>query len=172
MDFALADPSRVSALIMVDAGPGGLELDVPKHPKVDAAEEAYNKGDLDLVAELETQIWFDGMGRTASQVDPVMRKLVFDMDRRGLQLDARHLGKRLPDAESPASGRLAELTMPVLIVVGAHDTPFLLAAADFMAENLPQARKATIADAAHLPNLDHPDEFQRVVDSFLGGIPA
>lgn len=64
MDLALAQPSRVKALTMVDAGPTGLELDVPAPAKFEEAEKAYNEGDLDLLAELETQIWFDGMGRT------------------------------------------------------------------------------------------------------------
>lgn len=167
LDFALTEPSRARALIMVDAGPTGLELEVTKHPKADDAEKAYKAGDLDLVAELETQVWFDGMGRTAGQVDPSMRKLVYDMNRRGLSLDAKHLGKRLPDASVPAAGRLGELKIPVLIIVGAYDTPYMQAAASYMVENLPAARKVTIADAAHLPNLDHPGEFQRIVEAFL-----
>jgi pimeloyl-ACP methyl ester carboxylesterase len=58
MDFALAQPSKVRALIMVDAGPSGLELDVPTPAKFAEAEQAYTAGDLDRVAELETQIWF------------------------------------------------------------------------------------------------------------------
>ncbi len=171
MDFALAHPSRARALIMVDAGPSGLELDVPKHPKSAEAEKAYNEGNLDLVAELETQIWFDGIGRTASQVNPSMRRLVYDMDRRALALDARHLGKRLPDAPLPAAGRLQELKIPVLVIVGAHDTPYILSAASYMVERLPLAKKVVLSDAAHLPNLDHPDDFQRIVASFLDGLP-
>ena len=172
MDFALANPPRVRALILVDAGPSGLHLDLPKHPKADEAEKAYDAGDLDLVAELETQIWFDGMGRTASQVDQSMRKLVYDMDRRGLELDARHLGKRLPDAPEPAAGRLGELRIPVLVIVGTNDTPYILGAADYVVEKVPNARKVPIPDAAHLPNLDQPDEFQRIVSGFLHELPA
>jgi pimeloyl-ACP methyl ester carboxylesterase len=171
MDFALAHPSRTRALIMVDAGPSGLELDVPKHPKSAEADKAYEEGNLDLAAELETQIWFDGMGRTPTQVDPAARKLVYDMDRRGLALDARHLGKRLPDASVPAAGRLEELKMPVLIIVGAHDLPYMQSAASYMAEKLPRAEKVVVPGAAHLPNLDHPGDFQRIVTSFLDGLP-
>jgi len=46
MDFALARPSMVKALIMVASGPSGLKLDVPPHPSAEAAEAAYNEGDL------------------------------------------------------------------------------------------------------------------------------
>lgn len=167
MDFALAHPSRAKALIMVDSGPSGLELEIPGATDFSEVEKAYNAGDLDRVAELEMQIWFDGAGRTPNQVNQDVRKLAYDMNRHALDLDAKHLGKRLPDAEVPAAGRLNELNIPVLVIVGNHDTPFSLAAADHMAEKIPSARKAVIEDAAHLPNLEHPKEFQRIVETFL-----
>lgn len=172
MDFALAQPSRVKALVMVDAGPSGLKLDVQTHPKAAEAEEAYNTGQLDLVAELETQIWFDGMGRTAQQVNQAMRTLAYDMNRLGLSHDAKRLGKRLPDADTPAVERLARLDMPVLVIVGSHDTPYMLAAAGYMEQKIRSARKAIIEDAAHLSNMDQPDEFQRIVKTFLDDLPG
>ena len=99
MNFALLRPSKVRALIMVDAGPSGLTLDVPAPAKFVEAEKAYNAGELDLAAEIETQIWFDGMGRTPAQVNQPMRHLAYDMNRHALSHDAKRLGKRLPDAE-------------------------------------------------------------------------
>ena len=171
MDFALTQPSRVRGLIMAGSGPSGLNLEVPTPAKFAEAESAYNAGNLDLVAELETQIWFDGMGRTPQQVNPAMRKLAYDMNRLALSHDAKHLGKRVPDAATPAAERLAELHLPVLIIVGAHDTPYILAAADHMAGKLPSARKVVIEDAAHLSNMDQPHEFQGHVKAFLDSLP-
>lgn len=172
MDFTLAHPSRVKALIMVGSGPSGLTLDVPSHPKAAEAEQAYLAGQLDLVAELETQIWFDGMGRTPDQVDPAMRHLAYEMNRLDLSHDAKHLGKCLPNSDSPAAERLSELGVPVLVIVGAHDGPYMLAAADIMVKNIRMAHKVVIKNAAHLPNMDRPDEFQRVVDTFLKDHPG
>ena len=170
MDLALAQPARVRALIMVDSGPTGLELDVSELAAFEEAEEAYNAGDLDLTAEIETQIWFDGLGRTPAQVDPAMRRLAYEMNRNALSHEAKKVGKRLPDAQVPAVGRLNELDMPVLVIVGANDIPYMLAAADYMVEKIPSARKETIADAAHLPNLDQPGEFRRIVTTFLDAV--
>jgi len=170
MDFALTYPSRVKALIMVGSAPSGLELDVPALAKFAEAEKAYESGDLDLVAELETQIWFDGTDRTPEQVNPAMRKLAYEMNRNALSLEARNLGKRLPNIEVPAFDRLSELKLPVLIIVGTQDTPYILAAADYMIEKLPLAQKATIDDAAHLPNMEHPHQFQNLVREFLEGL--
>ena len=99
-----------------------------------------------------------------------MRKLLYEMNRQALAHEVKQLGKRLPNAPTPAFDRLGDLKIPVLIIVGAHDTPYILAAADYMVERIPSAQKVLIEDAAHLPNMDHPEEFQAVVRNFLEGI--
>jgi pimeloyl-ACP methyl ester carboxylesterase len=170
MDFALAQSSRVKALIMVDSGPGGLKLDLPISPKFAEAEKAFEEGNLDLVAEIETQIWFDGVNRTPEQVNPAMRKLVYEMDHRALSHEIKQLGKRLTNKDSKAFNRLSELDIPVLVIVGAHDTPYTLAAADYMVKNIRFTQKAVIEDAAHLPNLDQPSTFEEIVKNFLNGL--
>ena len=167
MDLALAHPSRVKALIMVGSGPSGLELDVPKPAKFAEAEKAFEAGDLDLVSEIETQIWFDGSGRLPGQVNQEMRKLLYEMNRKVLEYESRQLGKRLLNTDTPAFDHLKDLRIPVLVIVGTHDTPYILAAADYMIEKIPSARKAIIQEAAHLPNMDQPQEFQTIVNAFL-----
>lgn len=167
MNFALTNPSRAKALIMVGSAPTGLELDVPTPAKFAEAEKAFEAKDWDLVCELETQIWFDGEGRAPDQVNPVMRKLLYEMNRIALANEAKGLGKRLPDMETSAAERLSELNLPALVIVGVHDTPYILAAADVMVEKIPYAKKVVFEDAAHLPNMDHPEEFRRIIESFL-----
>lgn len=167
MDFALEYPGRVKALILTGSAPSGLKLDVPPPPKYDQAMKADEAGDWDLLCELEVQIWFDGSDRTPDQVDPVARRLAYDMNRIALSHEARGLGKRLPDASLPAAERLEKLKAPLLVIVGVHDIPYMLAAADWMLEKLPGARKALVQDAAHLANMDHPEIFRQIVESFL-----
>lgn len=170
MDFTLTQPSRVRALIMVDSGPNGLELNVPTPAKFAEAEKAFKAGDLDLVAELETQIWFDGTDRRTNQVNRSMRNLVYEMNHRALSNEVKQLGKRKPNTDRPAFERLTELVIPVLVIVGAHDTPYILVAADYMLEKIRSAQKVVIKDAAHLPNMDHPREFQESVQTFLNSV--
>ena len=55
-------------------------------------EKAFEAGDLDLVSELETQIWFDGTGRTPEQVNQPMRKLLYEMNRIALAHEVKQLG--------------------------------------------------------------------------------
>jgi 2-hydroxy-6-oxonona-2,4-dienedioate hydrolase len=171
MDFTLEYPDKVKALIMVDSNPSDWELEVPTPPKFDEAEKAYEDGDWDPLAELETQIWFDGVGRTPDQVNPEMRKLLYEMDRLALSHEAKGLGKRLPDTEIPAAEGLNQLKIPILVIVGDHDIASILAAADYMVEKIPSARKVTIEDATHLPNMDHPDKFREILLNFLDNLP-
>lgn len=174
MVFALEYPSRARALVMVGSFPSGLRIETPDHPQEAAAIAASEAGDLDLLAELEAQIWFDGMGRTPEQVDGAMRSLMLAMNRIALANEARtsaqHLGRPLLDTAAPAVDRLADLHIPVLVVTGDHDIPYIQAAADYMLANIPTAQRATIPDAAHLPNLDHPAEFQAIIAAFLNQV--
>lgn len=170
MNFALEHQSLVRALIMVDSGPPGLKLDLPSPPLVAEVEKAFDEGDLDRVVELETRLWFDGPGREPSQVDRSMRRLASEMNRTALTHEIKGLGKRQPDTEVDAVERLDQLEVPVLVVVGEYDTPYMLASADYMVERIHSARKVVLDDAAHLPNMDHPDVFQSAVDGFLADL--
>jgi pimeloyl-ACP methyl ester carboxylesterase len=69
--------------------------------------------------------------------------------------------------EPPAVGRLDEIRCPVLVLVGDLDTAGTRASADLLATALPQAHKVVFNNVAHLPNLEHPDEFNEAVRAFL-----
>jgi len=172
LDFALTHPARVKALILVDAGPNWLRLDIPKPPEIAEADEALEAGNPELAAELEARVWFDGEGRSPEQVNREMRKLFIEMDRIALNHEAKNPGERLPNTDAQGAELLSSLNIPALLVVGDHDIAYVLAAADYMMENLRGARKAVIENAAHLPNMDQPGEFQRIVEQFLESLPA
>jgi pimeloyl-ACP methyl ester carboxylesterase len=62
---------------------------------------------------------------------------------------------------------LDELRVPTLVVIGDQDHPELLASSDLLAGGSPSARKVVMPGAAHLPNMELPDEFNRTVLEFL-----
>jgi len=169
LDLALEAPQRVKALIMVDSGPGGLELDASEPEDIAEADKSYQMGDYDRVIEMDARGWFEGKRHT-EQVNPEMRKLFCEMDRLALSHEIKGLGKRLPNLSSPAYERLAEVSLPVLVIVGAQDTDYQLAAAEYMMDHIKGAQEAVIEDAAHLPNMDHPQEFEAIVSRFLDGV--
>jgi pimeloyl-ACP methyl ester carboxylesterase len=62
---------------------------------------------------------------------------------------------------------LRTLTMPVLVVVGEQDTPFL-GASQRMAEAIPGAQLEIIPDAGHSPQFEAPEAWWKVVSDFFG----
>jgi pimeloyl-ACP methyl ester carboxylesterase len=69
--------------------------------------------------------------------------------------------------DPPTVDRLSEIGAPALILVGDSDQPRTLAAADLLASGLPNAQKVVMAGVAHLPNMERPEEFNRILLDYL-----
>jgi pimeloyl-ACP methyl ester carboxylesterase len=167
IDFTLEHPGRVSKLVLSGAGIGGQPYDGSSDhllAEVTAAEEAK---DLTALNEAEMKLWLVGPGRTAAHLDQRLRDMFLDMNRIALRSD--FAGAPAQKLDSPAFGRLAEIKAPTLVVVGDHDLPDVQATADLLVSKIPGARKELIHDAAHLPNLEHPEKFNRLLLDFLNG---
>ena len=166
IDFALGNPERVESLVLVGSAVGGFEFDEEPPEEWDELVVADEAGDLERVSELEVRMWVDGPRRGPEAVDPAVRDLVREMNLIALQNEALELGEEL-EPETPAAIRLPEIKAPVLVLVGDEDRPRTLAAADLLAEKIPNTRKATITGAAHLPNMERPEEFNHLILNFL-----
>jgi 3-oxoadipate enol-lactonase len=66
-----------------------------------------------------------------------------------------------------ASGSLAAVRAPTLVLVGSEDVLTPPALAEKLAAGIPGARLEKIAGAGHLSNLEQPDAFNTAVRSFL-----
>ncbi|MFN8376645.1 MAG: alpha/beta hydrolase [Anaerolineae bacterium] len=170
MNVALSEPSRVSALVMVCSGPQGLDLDVPALKEFEEAETAWKAKDWDQLAEIETHIWFDGVSRSPNQPDAAIRAKAYDMCRVGLSHYAKELGKEKAGMKPSAAERLSELALPVLLIVGTLDTPYIIAANEHMDKHIRNVRKVMIENTAHLPSLERPQEFNAALSVFLASL--
>lgn len=170
LDYALDQPEMVSALILVGSAPRGFEIDADGPDELFAqSEAAFAAGEVDRVAELDMRIWFDGVGRSPEAVNAEARRKAYAMAKLVTEHELTGVGTPVRKTEAtPAAERLHELNMPALIVIGENDLPFLRLAADYMNEKLPKAKMALIADAGHLPNMEHPRKFQAALRDFLG----
>jgi 2-hydroxy-6-oxonona-2,4-dienedioate hydrolase len=167
-NFTLEHPEMTKALVLVGSALGGFEFN-GESPKQEAEiEEAEAAGDLERVNELEIQVWIDGQGRTPDQVDPKVRELAKDMNWIALQTP-QDLGNEIP-LDPAAVNRLSEIKVPTLVVIGDRDTNWAQAASDFLAKNIPNAKKIVMNNVAHLPNMEKPEEFNEHVKIFLGNI--
>jgi 3-oxoadipate enol-lactonase len=64
-------------------------------------------------------------------------------------------------------GRLPEICLPTLVLVGRQDPTTPVAGAEAIAGAIPGARLVVIEDAAHISNLEQPEAFNAALLSFL-----
>jgi pimeloyl-ACP methyl ester carboxylesterase len=81
---------------------------------------AVMQGDLARAVEVFLVMWTDGPFRSPEQVDHAARERICAMATRSMELGTLALPFR--ELEPPASGRLAEIQVPTLIVLGDRDT--------------------------------------------------
>ena len=62
---------------------------------------------------------------------------------------------------------MAEIKVPTLVIVGDLDRPETVASASLLEERLPNAQKFVMPGTAHLPNMERPEDFNRIVLGFL-----
>lgn len=168
IDTAIDFPDLVATLIPVAAGIGGRTPSAFLRAQFDAMEEPAGRGDLDALNELELRLWIDGPGRTPDRVDPAVREKVRVMNRALLaREEANEQGTAVNPLDPPAFDRLAEIAAPTLVIVGEYDVPDILENAERLATTIPGARKVVLPDVAHIPPMEAPAAFNRLVLDFL-----
>ncbi len=166
VDFALTYPDMVVKLVLVGPSVAGYEWTYEAiEDKVNMIDKAYDQGEIALAAEIETQLWFDGIHRKPDQVDQTARQQAYDMVFHTFSLPEG--GGNHIDVDPPAMNRLAEIKTPTLVVAGAEDVPDIHAVVKMLYQHVPNVQKKTVTDAAHFPNMEKPVAFNQLVLSFL-----
>lgn len=166
IQVAIQHPKRVERLVVVAPGiPGYQWPDPPEVQQLFAeGQEAFSQEDIPRALAIMEKVWLVGPLRDRRLVDPVYLARAHELLRLADQSDNAAVSL---DDEWSAVGRLAEIAIPVLIIVGSDDVPSLRTGSEFLAEVLPDARYALIADAAHLPSLEQPVVFNRILGQWL-----
>jgi 3-oxoadipate enol-lactonase len=171
VDFALSNPGRVSALVLAGPGLSGYPFDDEQITAYSRdLTEAFESGGFAAAIEVFARYWCDGPHREAADVDPEVRRKVMEM-LEGSQQRWEHWGLAR-QLEPPAMGRLSELEVPTLVVLGDLDMDAVHEVVDLIAEKVPGARKAVIPGAAHMVSLERPAEFNELVVEFLSGLQS
>ncbi len=178
IDFTLEHPEMVDALIPVTAGVSGFrpsEEMMNKHPEVvrmyTSLNEAFEQHDMARAVEVSLELWTDGPGRLPGQAAPGVRERVREMTTRNWERPDDEAQAETPPVplEPPAIGRLSQIHVPALIILGEWDAPNPL---DQLAADIPGAKKVTMAETAHHPFMETPAEFNQVVLDFLGSLQS
>ncbi len=171
MDIALEHPERILALIVASAAPSGFQMQGAPPRYVMEMMEAAQKGDVERTSDLQIRIWVDGPFREPEQVNSSVRQRAAEMNHIPVKQGTFFTADVQPikPLNPPASTRLKEIGVPMLIIAGALDDPEILRAADIMASEIKGAQKVILPNSAHLLNMENPQMFNQAVLSFLGG---
>jgi pimeloyl-ACP methyl ester carboxylesterase len=170
IDFALTDPDRVAGLVLVGSGLSGFEPRSDEIARYIQELRAATQLGFPAVFETFAHWWCDGPYRQPSDVDSVVRDRVLEM-LAGSQQRWRYspLEREL---NPPAVGRLEEIEVPTLLVVGTLDVPDIDQLAHLIDQHVPGAERVYISDVAHMVNMERPAEFNRTLLQFLEDIEA
>ena len=166
LEVALTRPGLVRSLLLAPPGGSLLTERGPALAAFAAAENAaLGRGDLEAAVEANVDAWVVGQGRTLDDVDPAVTASVRVMQRRVFEIDTSWADPDLEwvELDPPAVQRYAEVLAPVLLVVGGHDLEPVHRAADRLQAHVPRARRVDRAHTAHLPSMEEPEHFLRLL---------
>jgi pimeloyl-ACP methyl ester carboxylesterase len=160
IDFTLTYPQRVTKLILISSAVSGApEI----QPRFDALEEAEEINDLARVNAIEANLWLDGATSAKGRVSGAVRELFLDMN--GIALRMPELTQEIEP--SNAYERLTELSLPVLVIWGELDFPYIKQRCKYIVDTIPNAKGEEILNTAHLPNLEKPEIINKLLGDFL-----
>jgi pimeloyl-ACP methyl ester carboxylesterase len=170
LDAALAQPARIRALVLVaPAISGAPEVDTfpPAIQQwIEHMERAEAAAVVDRINALEAHAWLDGPLAKEARVSGAARALFLDMNELALRAERRGEEREPP----PAYPRLEQIAAPALVICGDLDFPNIIEHCDELVRRIPAARGVRMREAAHLPNLEYPAEFNRILREFLDSV--
>ncbi|HUO05608.1 MAG TPA: alpha/beta fold hydrolase [Candidatus Binataceae bacterium] len=152
LEFNLAHPERVIALMVFDTGPGY---------KRDEPRSGWNRM-AETVAQALDSKGLAAVSRSAEVTVAQHRSAA------GLANSARGM---LSQRDGRVIESLPRINVPTLVLVGANDKQFI-PSTEYMAAKIPGAEKVILDNAGHAANIDQPAAFNLAVPSFLDRVTA
>lgn len=167
IDFALAYPDRVTRLVLVGSGLSGYRWPAESRdtPWRVAARAAAAQSDTLGIA----RSWLQSDYYAAARENPALAARLDTLLAENVEVWRSSLIRGPQDSvfAEPALSRLSQLHAPTLIVVGDRDIHDIHRIADTLRAYLPQARTKVLEGVGHLPSMERPVLFLRLVSEFL-----
>lgn len=157
LDFALAHPGRVSALVFVGAGYWGRFAE--RTPAARAFLQALGTYDVPGMIDSSLRAFTDGPRRAATDVDAGVRRRTEAMTALQFRRDPNYWRHAAQDQRTPPSAldRLGEIAAPALLMVGGEDQPEVKELSAQFADGLRRAQLAVVQGAGHHANMEAPE---------------
>jgi pimeloyl-ACP methyl ester carboxylesterase len=168
IDTAVEHPERVRGLVTIGSNPSGfpdVELTERENDLFDRLDELLAAGEYSRLNRLEAELWAVGATRDVLELDPAFLETAYALNADNV----RHASDAPTPTpiEPPAYDRTVDIEVPSLFVIGEHDLSAELAATEYLLSTVPDSSGATFPDSAHLPSVERPDEFRRILTGWL-----
>jgi len=172
MEYALAHPDRVRALVLRDTSASGAFQEQARRnalasARVEIDQELYDRSfagrlrdDADSEASWRMIAPLYDHDLTPEKLEARLRSAVYHHEAHNAAF-----AHNIPNYD--IRDRLPSITCPTLVTVGRDDWITPVAAAEEIARLIPNSRLVVFENSGHSPQLEEPERFQRVVREFL-----
>jgi 3-oxoadipate enol-lactonase len=163
LEMGRSYPDRVRALVLVDTRAEADDRDGAEKRRA-TADRVMTRGSEDLAEEMAEKLFSPS---TTGAVRSFWRTLMAATRPRGVAAALRGMAER-----SDSRQVLAGWRKPLLVVVGEDDQITPPEDARRMHQVVPQSRLEVIPGAGHLPPVEQPAAFAKILNAFLENLPA
>ena len=164
LDFAVAFPNRISALVLYGAGPPeGFQPTPPGPGPQEILGEIARKHGLDSLKRFVGSLGLSWQPPNRPNYRSRLDRMWSRYDGRDL-LDPRPPSGRIPRARMD---QLQHIRVATLVIVGDHERPQFRMVADTLARRIPNARQVVIVDGGHGAHFAQPERFNDALLAFV-----
>jgi pimeloyl-ACP methyl ester carboxylesterase len=161
VDFALAHPERVAGLVLAEPGIAGWQFSPEIMRTMGGVLAALQRGDMEEALEL----FLDSPALRSAKDNPEAFEKIERLVRQNFGGIRSQM--MMDFAEPRAIDGLARIEAPTLILVSENAEGDARAIAKRLEADVPKAKRAEIAGAGHMMNIEQPARFNATVLDFL-----
>jgi pimeloyl-ACP methyl ester carboxylesterase len=162
LDYAVTYPDGLRSLVVINGVVGGWQWSREWLAAYAPIVEAGRKRDVAQAKSLWLGLPLFAPARANPEVGVRLKQMVDDYS-------GWHFVNQNPEraVAPPAVGRLGAIRAPTLVLVGERDLPDFQRMAERLERDIPGARRATVAGAGHMANMEAPEAVNKSLAGFL-----
>jgi 3-oxoadipate enol-lactonase len=171
LDFVIAYPQRVNKVFLISSGLNGYAerytVDIVSMKNFERFWNAFeDRNDTIEAAKEFTRVWAESIYRPGDSLQAPVSKYVYRTTLAHLRTHGATSWPRFQE-RLKAIYTLSAIHAPVLIINGDKDLPIITATSQYLEKNIHGSKHVVLKDAAHMLNMEKPDELNNLMLDFL-----